>query len=171
MKRVAPMLVTLLLSTGAWAEVSDVTESGFLITQRRELPARVPDFTKAVASVQDWWSETHTYSRKAANLRIDARPGGCFCETWEGGAVEHARVIYVGPDAIRLSGALGPLQPMAVTGVLSIAAGDPQGKPSVVITYRVGGMTAEALKRWPPLVDAMMSQTADHLAAYLSKPR
>ena len=47
----------------------------------------------------------------AANLSLDAAPGGCFCERLpNGGGVEHMRVTYVEPGKrIVLTGSLGPL--------------------------------------------------------------
>lgn len=47
--------------------------------------------------------------RDAKNLSIDARPGGCFCETSNGG-VEHMRVVFVRRNqSLRMFGSLGPL--------------------------------------------------------------
>ncbi|MEX0600366.1 MAG: hypothetical protein WD205_06975, partial [Rhodothermales bacterium] len=43
-------------------------------------PAAV--YEMLVDNVGRWWSPSHTYSGDAANLSIDARPGGCFCERW-----------------------------------------------------------------------------------------
>ena len=64
-----------------------------------------------------------------ANMRIEPKPGGCFCEAVpagrrSGGEIEHMRVIYVAPGStLRMSGGLGPLQSEAVTGVLTMTLG------------------------------------------------
>ncbi len=53
---------------------------------------------KSLVDVGAWWDPEHTYSGSTRSLRIDARPGGCFCERLKGqGGVEHARVVQVAP--------------------------------------------------------------------------
>ena len=68
-----------------------------------------------------WWDPAHTWSGSARNLKLEPKAGGCFCEKLaDGGSVQHGRVIFAQPGKLlRLEGALGPLQDMAVTGVLS----------------------------------------------------
>ena len=43
-------------------------------------------------------------------MTLQMRPGGCFCETLDGGGgIEHMRVTYVQPgERIVLTGSLGP---------------------------------------------------------------
>ncbi len=55
----------------------------------------------------------------AANLSLEARAGGCWCERLaDGGSVEHLRVLLVSPGRmLRMRGALGPFQGLAVDGV------------------------------------------------------
>jgi hypothetical protein len=58
-----------------------------------------------------WWSDEHTYSGKAANMKLTAKAGGCWCEVWPGGEVEHGRVVYLSPgSALRIESALGRLR-------------------------------------------------------------
>ena len=58
-----------------------------------------------------WWSKDHTYSGDAARMSLQLRPGGCFCETLDGGGgIEHMRVTFVQPgERVVLTGSLGPL--------------------------------------------------------------
>ena len=61
-----------------------------------------------------WWNGGHTYSGDATNMKLDAMAGGCWCELWAGGEVEHGRVVMVMPmSALRVSAALGPLQDLS----------------------------------------------------------
>ena len=64
---------------------------------------------------------THTVSKDAANLSLELRAGGCFCERLkDGGSVQHLQVAYTAPWAgLRLRGALGPLQMEGVDGALA----------------------------------------------------
>ena len=80
---------------------------------------------KALASftnVSKWWIADHTYSGSPANLSLDARPGGCFCERFPaGGGIEHMRVSYFEPGKyLILTGAMGPLLHEAVNGVMIV---------------------------------------------------
>ena len=72
-------------------------------------------FRALTEDVGQWWDSNHTYSGSSANLSLDPRPGGCFCEQIEGGGVQHMEVSQVWPGkTLVLLGGLGPLQPMGV---------------------------------------------------------
>ena len=88
-----------------------------------------------------WWSSEHTFSGSAANLTFDARAGGCWCETLPGGgSVEHLRVVYVSPGkTLRLRGALGPFQGLAVAGVMTWSVKSVADGTDISFTYSVGG--------------------------------
>jgi hypothetical protein len=97
-------------------------------------------------------------------MTIDARAGGCFCETIPAatgspGTIEHARVIYAVPGRqLRLSGALGPLQSEGVTGTLDFTI-TPAGKGAkLVMTYVVGGYLRTSPAKLAPLVDQVLGQ-------------
>ncbi len=75
-----------------------------------------------------WWSKDHTYSGDSANISWDTRPGGCWCEKLDGGAVEHGRTLYaVRGKTLRRSDAFGPLQSGAVTATMTFAL-KPEGQ-------------------------------------------
>lgn len=174
-----------LAAGSAQAEVTLQAPSGFTVTQRRATEATPAQLVDALAHVGAWWGDKHTYSQHASNLQLDAQAGGCFCERWAAGSVEHAHVVYANRETgvVRLVGALGPLQPLAVNGVLSFslekvdgpttgASGNKEAaKRQLVVTYRVGGADAATLAHWPAGVDHMIGETADQLARYLSAPR
>ncbi len=108
----AALMLASMAGEQASAEVVSVGANGFEI---RETAHTVAPSDKAYAALllpARWWSSDHTFSGSAANLVLDARAGGCWCETLPGGgSVEHLRVAYVSPGkTLRLRGALGPFQ-------------------------------------------------------------
>ena len=97
---------------------------GFLVTVRHEVKAPPPRLYAALGEIDRWWNGSHSYSGQAANLSLARQAGGCFCERWGNNSVEHARVVIALEDRmLRLEGALGPLQALAVNGVLDLRPG------------------------------------------------
>lgn len=113
-----------------------------------------------------WWDGAHTYSGAATNLRLDARAGGCFCEKVGRGSIEHGRVIYADPGKLlRLDAALGPLQEMAVTGILTFKL-EPDGSGTrITMTYRVAGALTMKGGQLAPAIDQVMTGQLNRLAA------
>src|SRR4051794_33845781 len=122
------------------AYAADVSPTGFLVRYELAIGAPPVKVYDSLINVGSWWSEKHTFSGHSRNLSIDARAGGCFCEKLPNGSVEHMRVVFLAANqALRMSGALGPLQASGVSGAMTwrvLAAGDGAklGVPS-----RVGG--------------------------------
>jgi hypothetical protein len=98
------------------------------------------------------------------------RGGGCFCETWDAGSVEHARVIQVLRDqSLRLEGSLGPLQEKAATAILTFAiAPEPSGKTRLLVTYRVRAVDG-ALDHSAEMVDRVLGEQVTRLVNYVEK--
>ena len=130
----------LLLATPASAETVAASDTGF--TSRHALtvaapPAKVWELLLRPGS---WWAASHTYSGSAANLSLEARPGGCWCEKTADGGVEHMRVVYVAAnDTLRMTGGLGPLQAMPVAGVMTITLKPAGAGTTLAIDYVVAG--------------------------------
>ena len=80
------------------AEVVSSTPHGFETVTTVNIEASAEDVYAALGKVGHWWDPQHTYSGDAANLSIELRPGGCFCERFERGGAEHMRVVHVRPD-------------------------------------------------------------------------
>jgi uncharacterized protein YndB with AHSA1/START domain len=158
MHRTALVFLALMLGSGpSTAELVQVDESGFLVQHRYEIPAEPGLSWAALTHPERWWPEDHTWSGKRANLNLAAEAGGCFCERWDGGSAEHARVIMVRDGMLlRLRGALGPLQEMAVTGVLTIALEATEGGTLAQVSYRVSGDGAHRLAAIAPAVDRVV---------------
>lgn len=169
-------------SASARAEVVQASDAGFVVSTERSLPGISPGAAWAMlVQPGQWWNSAHSWSGDAANMTLDPRAGGCFCEaippTGEGGeagSVEHMRVIHVRAGAmLRMGGTLGPLQSEALTGVLTIELSAPQPEAGAdagtVIrwTYVVGGHSRYPLTQIAPAVDEVLAEQMSRLAARL----
>jgi hypothetical protein len=120
-----------------------------------------------LVDVGKWWDKAHTYSGDAANLTLDAKANGCFCEKLPGGGVRHMVVEYIeAGKMLRMSGALGPLQELAVTGVLTVKLVEAKGKTTLELTYKVGGYVPSGLTTYAKPVDAMLDAQVQRLKKY-----
>ena len=132
-----------MLALPAAAAVTTVTTEGFEVTDTATIPASPERVYAALGEIGKWWDSDHTYSGDAANLRIDLKAGACLCERLPGGgSVEHMRVVYAAPGkALRLRGALGPLQSEGVDGALTWSLKADAGGTILTQSYVVGGFT------------------------------
>ena len=163
------MLAMLLASaTPAAAEVVSSGPNGFEIRHSANLVVPQPAAFAAIGQVQNWWSKDHTYSGNAANLSLDMRPGGCFCERFDGGGgIEHLRVTFVQPgERVTLTGALGPLLFQAVSGVLDIQVERIAGGSRITMNYRVAGFARGNGADLAPAVDRVLAEQMKRLRAY-----
>ena len=150
MRHPVPFVLCVLLGFAgpAAADVIDTAPGGFTVQIAVDVAAPEADVYRAlVERVGTWWSADHTWSGNNANLSIDPRPGGCWCEKLaSGGGVEHMTVAYVDPGKIlRFRGALGPLQAMAVDGSMTWELTKAGDKTHLQVTYTVGGYLAAGL--------------------------
>lgn len=166
------MFVAGLASPGA-AEVVDAQDSGFAIRLAVDIAAPPQVVFRAVTGqVGSWWSSSHTYSGDAANLSIDARPGGCFCETMANGGVRHMTVTHVmAPDTLVLNGGLGPLGTMASAGAMAWSFKAQGGATHLEVTYNVGGYAPGGLKPLAPLVNGVLAEQVTRLKAFVETGR
>lgn len=159
-----------LLPALASADVVDRSPTGFTVRTVVTIAAS-PEraFRALVDDVGRWWDSSHTWSGDAANLRLAATPGGCFCETLKnGGGVAHAVVNYVAPgEMIRMTGALGPLQETATTGTLTWQFAASGQDTVATLTYSVGGYFPGGLEKIATPVDQVMSDQLRRLKTYL----
>ena len=148
------------------AEITQSDAQGFTSEYAAVVDARPAAVWKALLALPAWWSDAHTYSGKAANLTLDARAGGCWCEAWDNGSVEHARVVLVLPGRLlRLHGSLGPLQDLPVQGVLNLTVGVRDGQTRLRMHYRVGGSPGVGLDKLAAPVDGVMGAQFKRLKA------
>lgn len=174
------ILPLLALASPALAEVVSSADAGFVIRQSAETPVAKADAWKVLIAPAQWWSPDHTYTGDAANLYIDAQATGCFCEKLprpkdapEGqrmGSVEHMRIVYADPQAgvLRMVGALGPLQSEALSGALTITLKPGTAGTRIDLDYVVGGFMRMKPEQIAPLVDKVLGEQVQRLAAKLT---
>jgi uncharacterized protein YndB with AHSA1/START domain len=162
-----PALILLLAWTAGSAAAVKESADDRLSIESVVMAERSPDEVyQLLVKPQRWWDGAHTYSGAASNLRLDARAGGCFCEKVGRGSIEHGRVIYTDPGKLlRLDAALGPLQEMAVTGVLTFKLEPDAGGTRITMTYRVAGALAMKGGTLAPVIDQVMTGQLNRLAA------
>ncbi len=159
----------LCLATPAAAEVVPSGHGGFtsshsvLVAMDRELAWSM------LIEPEIWWH--HTFSGNPANLTLDPRAGGCFCEALPGtdgappGSAEHMRVLMVQPHSLlRMSGALGPLQAEGLTGTLTVTLEAEEGGTRIRWNYVVGGQSRMPLDELAPVVDRVQGEFLGRLA-------
>ena len=136
----------------ALSEVVNVAAGGFLLRHETDVKAEPAALYDALtAGVGGWWNPAHTYSGEAKNLSIAAAPGGCFCEKLPGGGVLHMTVVYAAPGkALRMTGALGPLQGSGLAGSLTWNLAKIEGGTRIVLTYGVGGYVPGGFEKIAP---------------------
>src|SRR5262245_17901485 len=94
----------------ARADVKQAAPDGLVIQIKGEVDLPRQAAWRRLVAIGSWWSDAHSYSGNAKSITVDVVAGGCWCEIWEDGEVEHGRVMYVRPDeAIRFDAPLGPL--------------------------------------------------------------
>ncbi len=167
----AALLAALAVAPGgaARAEVVDVAENGFLLRETTTVAGDARKAWNALVDVGRWWDPAHTDSGDGAKLSLDARAGGCWCETLpDHGSVEHMRVVFVAPGrTLRLDGALGPLQSMAVSGVMTWTLTPGEKGTTIEMTYAVGGDSRGGLKDLAPGVERVLAEQVARYRAYV----
>jgi uncharacterized protein YndB with AHSA1/START domain len=161
-----------MLSSAAAAEVTDSAENGFTTAHEVIINApRTRTWQAAVDEIGKWWSDDHTVNGDAGRMSINSVPQGCFCETFEnGGGVVHMNVTFVNPGIIlRLTGGLGPLGLLGVSGNMTWEFFDAEEGTRVKFTYvvgvggyRPGGLNAIALP-----VDYVIGEALARMQAYV----
>ena len=158
----APLIAACILALGsagmARADVRETREGSFVIEITMMADASPALVYRDLVRVALWWHPDHTWSGAAKNLKLDARAGGCFCEKLSGGgSVQHGRVVFAQPGKqLRLEAALGPLQEMAVAGVLTFVLAPDGPGTRISMTYRVSGQLTMDTGKLAPLVDQVM---------------
>lgn len=166
----------------AHAEVSARTEAGFVVRVTGEVAASPAEAWKAFTTPSLWWHAQHTFSGDAANLTMDPSANGCFCEklpvpkgappTQKPGSVMHLRVVYAEPyRALRLVGALGPLQSEAVNGTMTVTFKPIDGSGGkatrILWEYVVGGFMRYKTETISGAVDKVLGEQLGGLTKLL----
>ena len=157
-------------SAPVFAEVMSVGPSGFAVKHEVAVKAAPgPVYDTLTAKVGSWWNPEHTFSHDARNLAIAAIPGGCFCERLpDGGGVQHMTVVYAGPGkALRMTGALGPLQGLGLAGSMTWDLAKSEAGTKLVVTYGIGGYMAGGFEKIAPIVDGVVGEQVGRLKSFL----
>ena len=164
--------LALLLPLTAPAAVVQSSPDGAVIEHHFSIAAAPANAWAALVHPELWWPSDHTWSGNRANLRLEAQAAGCFCENWGEASAEHGRIVMAQPGALlRIRGALGPLQGMAVTGVLTVQLKPTDaGGTEATVTYRLSGDASHKLDAIVPAVDQVIGQQFGAFAAYASAP-
>lgn len=168
MHRIAIALLLAASAAPVAARVVSTQPHGFEISETATVKAAPADVYKTLVDIASWWDGAHSYSGDAANLSIDARAGGCWCEKLkDGGSIEHMRIVYAQPGKmLRAQGGLGPLQGEGVLGSLTYTIKPaPGGGSEIVQTYVVGGYLRPGAEKLAPAVDAVMGAGFKRLVA------
>jgi hypothetical protein len=159
------------MTAPAAAEVIAAADHGFISSHEIVLEAEPLVAWQALTDVGLWWDASHSHSGDAANLSLDAIAGGCFCESLpNGGSVMHMQVVYAAPGKLlRLSGGLGPLQGMGVSGAMTFTL-EPTDGAHTLLHYRyvVSGFLPGGLAGFAEPVDAVQHGQLMRLAGFLS---
>ncbi|MBT0585341.1 SRPBCC family protein [Alteromonas oceanisediminis] len=150
------------------AEVTHVTEHGFVVNHSVITTAPPPQAWQAlVDDIDAWWPKDHTWWR--GTLSIDAKAGGCFCETTEHNSAEHMRISYVDQfSVLRMSGGLGPLQGMGMFGALDWTFVEADAGTQITLTYKVHGLDNTDFAELAPIVDSVQAMQLQALADFAS---
>jgi hypothetical protein len=172
--RFTKQIFLLLITAGSIllrAEVTDSSASGFTVKNIVYIATNSNDVYNQLIDVKKWWSSAHTFSGDANNLSIDPKAGGCFCEQLSGGgSVRHLEVVYANPGKVlRMVGALGPMQSMAVTGSITFNLSEENNLTKVEVIYTVGGYRPGGLNSLAPVVDRVLLAQLNRLKNYIEK--
>ncbi|MDP9422819.1 MAG: ATPase [Pseudomonadota bacterium] len=158
----------LIVATPASAEVIGASDHGFEIQHSVNLVVPAAQTFAAFGRVGQWWGKDHTYSGDSARMSIQMRPGGCWCETLEGGGgIEHMRVTFVKPgEQVVFTGSLGPLLYEATSGVMHVKVDPIAGGSKITMNYRAAGFANGGAAKMAPLVDKVLADQMKRFRAY-----
>jgi hypothetical protein len=170
--RLAVGLLALLAAAPVHAEVMASAPGGFAVKESFQTSAAPARIWAVLVAPSRWWDSAHTWSGSAANLTLEPRAGGCWCEALpDGGSAQHMAVDFVEPGkTLRMRGTLGPLGALAVTGVMGISITPEGAGSSVTLTYLVGGYIPVDIQSIAPSVDTVLAEQMARLKAAAEMP-
>lgn len=163
------LAATVIAGDRARAAITDAAPNGFTVSETAHIAAPSDGIYAALIVPAHWWSRHHTFSGDSANLTFDAKAGGCWCETLPGGgSVQHMTVVYAVPGKIlRLRGAMGPFQAMAVQQVMTWSLTPANGGTDVTLVASYGGYTKDGFDTISHIVDRVMGEQLGRLKSYV----
>lgn len=171
---VCVLVVLVTADAGLRAEVKASAPDSLTVSHAVSLRATPAAVYGALGKVGQWWADQHTWSGAARNLSMELRAGGCFCEAWSAGTVEHGHIVLAQTnEVLRLNAALGPLQELAVSGVLTfkLTAVVATGGTQLDVIYRVSGDATHELDKIAPIVDTVIGEQVARFARFAETGR
>ena len=169
MRRIPFALALSVLAPLAHAEVRESSGDAFFLVYEGAIAAPTAKAYADIVQIGKWWDSEHTYSGKSVNLTLKTDAGGCLCERWKDGSVEHGEVLMAMPGKmLRLRTALGPLQERALTGILTFFLKNENSATTLTVEYRVNGASASGLDQLAPNVDEVLGAQVDRLRRYIA---
>lgn len=150
------------------AQVISSASDGFQIKIVKTTDADPATAFDCLVNVSQWWDADHTYSGNSENLTMDLRKR-CLSERLDGGFVRHMEIVFCQTGkTFRMTGGLGPLQGMGVSGAMTFtfAPNGDDGKTKLELTYNVTGSEAQKLDKIAPAIDSVLNQQLDRLRKY-----
>lgn len=150
----------------AHADVVSSAPNGFVSQHTVTVPLAPDAAYDRFVRVGTWWDGAHSYSGKASNMSMQARPGGMWIERLGGGDfVEHMRVVYAQRGKmLRLHGGLGPIQEMGVHGSMQITFAAEGAGTKVTARYAIGGYFPDGTAQMAPGVDFVLGEALKRFA-------
>ncbi len=141
---VAVLALAVLAANDATAEITEASATHFVLRHEAHSALAADVLWRRLLKPADWWHPDHTYSGNAANLTLEARAGGLWREDWEGGSVEHGRVVFIKPgEQLRLNAPFGPLLEIGAYTIWTISI-RPDGDGSKVVFDEVANAPPSA---------------------------
>ena len=147
------------MQCAAHGEVVDQQPNGFSLQEKEQIAAPPDKVYAALIDVGHWWSSAHSFSGDAKNMTLDARGGGCWCETIPktGGSVQHMTVVYADPGKmLRMRGALGPFHATGMEGAMNIVLTPNKQGTEVQMVYNLGGYVLNGYQSLPTSADGVL---------------
>lgn len=151
-------------TASATAEVLSASPSHYSLKQEGYSELSPNDLWQRLIKPESWWHPDHTYSGDAANLSLDAKAGGVWSEQWDGGSVEHGRVLLAQhSETLRLDAPFGPLQELGVQVVWTISLKAEGSGTKVTFTEIANGTPASKLDAIAGAVDFVKTEAINRL--------
>jgi uncharacterized protein YndB with AHSA1/START domain len=172
MTRGIVLLVAVLLTvTSAVAKVDRHGPTGFVVSLEVSVNAPPDQTYAAFLRIGQWWSKAHSFSGDAANMTIDVKAGGCWCEALpNGGFVKHMELASaMPPNSLVFKGGLGPMHFMAASGSMVVKFTKAATGTKTTLQYSVAGDDAGAFEKLSAAVDGVLAEQLNNYAAYAGK--
>ena len=134
-------LATLLFCGSVNGQITMKSSTGFLIEIEHQLDVDAKTaYSKLIDDFSKWYDASHSYSGKAENLSLDLKRHCMYEQLEKGGYVRHMEIVFHQPGKqLRMTGGLGPLQGMGVSGAMTWQFSESDGKAKVKMSYAVSG--------------------------------